>query len=177
MCFQTESWIQGLVPGTQELFHWVTSPVHTGFLLKMNTPSHLKAWKGYSQSAFFQCFIFFFFWDSVKVNFQCDTELPHLTTGKPGNATLPRKFSHEFAKPGVFLWVPEQLQQTLILEIDRGRFWELWVASADKHHQWCQQSRFVFRQARASHGGISRRKQRKEKELLFIFKSCWAVRL
>lgn len=90
-----------------------------------------------------------FFWDSVKVNFQCDTELPHLTTGKPGNAILPRKFSHEFAKPGVFLWVPEQLQQTLIPEIVIRRFWERWVASADKHHQWCQQSRFVFRQARA----------------------------
>lgn len=67
MCFQTESWIQGLVPGTQELSHWVTSPVHTGFLLKMNTPSHLKAWKGYSQSAFFQCFIFLR---------QCESKLP-----------------------------------------------------------------------------------------------------
>lgn len=135
-----------------------------------------KSMKGLQSVSLLPVF-YFFFWDSVKVNFQCDTELPHLTTGKPGNATLPRKFSHEFAKPGVFLWVPEQLQQTLILEIDRGRLWELWVASADKHHQWCQQSRFVFRQARASHGGISRRKQRKEKELLFIFKNCWAVRL
>lgn len=118
MCFQTESWIQGLVPGRQELSHWVTSPVHTGFLLKMNTPSHLKAWNSQPSSSVL------FFWDSVKVNFECDTELPHLTTGKPGNAILPRKFSHEFAKPGVFLWIPEQLQLTLILEIVSRRFWE-----------------------------------------------------
>lgn len=59
------------------------------------------------------------------------------------NSILPRWFFHVFAKTGIFLWIPEQLQRTWILEMINKSLAAL-TSPCLQHHQWCQQSCLVF---------------------------------
>lgn len=103
--------------------------------------------------------------------------LPHinLLENPITNSILPKWFFHEFAKTGIFLWVPEQLQWTWILEMTNKKVWQRWPISADKHHQWCQQSCLVFQICyNTITRGILGKGVEEEERLIFSF-SFWKV--